>query len=122
MRGMALAVVIGGVVAGCSTNPPVTSSLELNNGSTLNRGDQAVFDFRGSGEVQKAVCLGETIPVYREVFIFQTMSRTEVGKVKVVSYSGDNKFNAQVVEGQLRDGDIARKDSVACLLERPDAG
>ncbi len=122
MRGVAMAVVIGGVFAGCSTNPPVTSSLEVNRGNVLNRGDQAMFDFRGRGDVSKAVCLGETIPVYREVFVFQTMSRTEVGKVKVVSYAGDHRFNAQVVEGQLKDGDIARKDSATCLLYEPEAG
>jgi len=122
VRGLAMAVVIGGVVAGCSTNPPVTSSLELNRGSILNIGDQAVFDVRGTGDVHKAVCLGETIPVYREVFIFQTMSRTEVGKVKVLSYAGDNKFNARVVEGQLRDGDKVRRDSATCLLNTNNAG
>ncbi len=122
MRGMAMAVLVGGMIAGCSSNPPVRSSLELTNGSVLNIGDKAVFDFKGSGDLKKAVCLGETIPVYREVFVYQTMSRTEVGKVKVLSYAGDKKFNAQVVEGQLRDGDIARKDSATCLLSEPSAG
>ncbi|MEA5114125.1 MAG: hypothetical protein VB050_08850 [Geobacteraceae bacterium] len=122
MIGIAMAVVVGGMAAGCSTNPPVRSSLELNKGSVLNIGDQAVFNLQGTGEVKNVVCLGETIPVYREVFIYQTMSRTEVGKVKVLNYVGENKFDAQVVEGQLKDGDIARKDSATCLLYRPDAG
>jgi hypothetical protein len=40
----------------------------------------------------------------------------EVGKIKVLSYVGEDYLKGEVVEGELKAGDIAKKGDVASLI------
>lgn len=112
-----VAAVLGaGTFAFGATNSAVKSNVELKAGNILNIGDQATFLYNGTEGVKDVICTGETIPVYKETPVFGLVKKTEVGAVKVLSYKGDDRFLAQVVEGRLTNGDVALKQSATCLL------
>lgn len=114
--GMAVALLAGGTFAGAATNAPIRSSIDVKPGSVVNIGDQAPFMYDGAEGVKQVICAGEIMPVFKETSVLGLTKRTEVGAVKVLSYTGDNRFTAQVVEGRLSTGDVAMKDSARCML------
>jgi hypothetical protein len=91
----------------------------------MKEGSKVHLFHSGTEEVKKEVCLNDVIPVYRDSAVGyrtlksadQTKALTEVGKVKVLSYVGDHYFEAEVVEGQVRTGDVAKKEAAYCLVQ-----
>lgn len=91
----------------------------------MKAGDKIHLFHSGTGDVRKEICLNDVIPVYRESTtgftpqkVYQQVKTTkEVGKVKVLSYVGDHYFEAQVVEGTARVGDVAAKKGAYCLVQ-----
>jgi hypothetical protein len=73
----------------------------------------------GTKEAKEAFCLNETVPVYRQSYERYSRELKEVGKVKITQYSGEHYFDAEVVEGEVREGDIVKKPSAACLVQLP---
>jgi hypothetical protein len=91
----------------------------------MKEGSKVHLFHSGTEEVKKEVCLNDVIPVYRDSAVGyrtlkgadQTKALKEVGKVKVLSYVGDHYFEAEVVEGQVRTGDVAKKEAAYCLVQ-----
>jgi hypothetical protein len=73
----------------------------------------------GTPDVRKEICLNDIIPVYREVKAGNNYKVEEVGKIKVLSYDGRNYFEAMVVSGEARIGDIATQKTASCLVVPP---
>ena len=71
----------------------------------------------GTADVKKEVCLKDVIPVYRETMGGGHTTVKEVGKVKVLSYAGEHYFEAEVVSGEIKVGDIAKKETASCLVQ-----
>ncbi len=71
----------------------------------------------GTADVKKEVCLKDVIPVYRETMAGGHTTVKEVGKVKVTGYAGEHYFEAEVVSGEIKVGDIAKKETAACLVQ-----
>ena len=71
----------------------------------------------GTADVKKEICLNDVIPVYRETMAGGHTASREVGKVKVLSYAGEHYFEAKVVEGKIKVGDIVKKDTASCLVQ-----
>jgi hypothetical protein len=67
----------------------------------------------GTADVKKAISIGDVIVVYREG---PKHELKEVGKIKVLSYVGEDYLKGEVVEGELKVGDIAKKGDVASLI------
>jgi hypothetical protein len=67
----------------------------------------------GTADVRKAININDILPVYRESKLHELK---EVGKIKVLSYVGEDYLKGEVVEGELRAGDIAKKGDVAGLI------
>jgi hypothetical protein len=67
----------------------------------------------GTADVKKAISIGDVLVVYREGHNYKLK---EVGKIKVLSYSGEDYLKGEVVEGELQAGDIAKKEDVAGLV------
>ena len=77
----------------------------------------------GTKEAKTEFCLGETIPVYRWAGRGRYVEYKEVAKVKITRFVGEHYFDAQVVEGEVRQGDLVRKATAACLIvpmEKPE--
>ena len=71
----------------------------------------------GTADVKKEICLNDVIKVYRETGGAKNPKVIEVGQVKVESYVGDHYFEAEVVKGEIRPGDIAKKETATCLVQ-----
>ncbi len=67
----------------------------------------------GTADVKKAISVNDILPVYRES---KSHELKEVGKIKVLSYVGEDYLKGEVVEGELMVGDIAKKGDVASLI------
>ena len=57
------------------------------------------------------------IPVYRETMAGGHTTVKEVGKLKVFDYEGEHYFKAEVVSGEIKVGDIAKKETASCLVQ-----
>jgi hypothetical protein len=78
------------------------------------KGDVVCLFQSGTADVRKAINVNDILPVYRESKSSHELK--EVGKVKVLSYVGEDYLKGEVVEGELKAGDIAKKGDVAGLI------
>lgn len=65
--------------------------------------------------VQKEIVVGDTLPVYR--LTGKAPQQKEVGQVKVLGFMGEHYFEAEIVKGEIKVGDIARKDGAGLLVQ-----
>jgi hypothetical protein len=71
----------------------------------------------GTADVRKEICLNDVLPVYRETPAGSHMYVKEVGQVKVLSYVGTHYFEARVVKGEIKVGDVVEKKGAYCLVQ-----
>ena len=83
----------------------------------LEKGTLVCLFQSGTADVKKAISIGDVIVVYREG---PKHELKEVGKIKVLSYSGADYLKGEVVEGEIQPGDIAKKGEVASLVISPE--
>ena len=83
----------------------------------MKTGNKVHLFHSGTADVKKEVCLKDVIPVYREYMAGGHSTVKEVGKVKVLSYAGEHYFEAEVVSGEIKVGDIAKKETASCLVQ-----
>jgi hypothetical protein len=76
-------------------------------------GDAVCLFQSGTADVKKAINVNDILPVYRED---KSHELKEVGKIKVLSYRGEDYLQGEVVEGEIKTGDIAKKGAVASLI------
>ena len=67
-------------------------------------------------EAQKEIAIGDVLPVYRLSGKTQQQQK-EVGQVKVLGFMGEHYFEADIVKGEIKVGDIAKKESSGFLVQ-----
>ena len=67
-------------------------------------------------EVQKEIAIGDVLTVYRQLG-GKIPQPKEVGEVKVLSLVGPHYFEAEITKGEVKVGDIAKKDNVSLLVQ-----
>jgi hypothetical protein len=77
------------------------------------KGETVCLFESGTADVKKAISVGDLLTVYRENGKHELMA---VGKIRVLSYIGEDYLKGEVVEGDVRTGDIAKKGDVAGLV------
>jgi hypothetical protein len=77
------------------------------------KGETVCLFQSGTEYVKKAIGIGDVLVVYREG---PKHDLKEVGKIKVLSYIGEDYLKGEVVEGEVMAGDIAKKGDVASLV------
>jgi len=70
----------------------------------------------GTDEVRKTIGINDVLTVYRECPSDLSAETREVGKVRVLSPLGDYYFNGEVIGGEVKAGDLAKKGMVACFI------
>jgi hypothetical protein len=75
-------------------------------------------------EAQKEIAIGDVLPVYRQYVKPRmqkndapTRAEKEVGEVKVLSFTGEHYFEAEVIKGEVKIGDVAKKDASSLLVQ-----
>lgn len=66
-------------------------------------------------EAQKDIVVNEVLPVYR--VIGKSAQQKEVGAVKVLSFIGEHYFEAEIIKGEIKVGDIAKKDGTSLFVQ-----
>jgi hypothetical protein len=75
---------------------------------------QTVYLFHsGTEDIRRTIQGNNILVVYR---INPSCEVKEVGKIKVISPITDTYFKGEVVEGEIRPNDIAKKGDVSCLV------
>jgi hypothetical protein len=98
------------IVSAVSYQPPV---FHRQKHETFVKGDIVYLFHSGTADVKQTVHGNDVLVVYR---IDSSCDAAEVGKIRVVSYIGETYLKGEVIEGKIERDDIARKDSVSCLV------
>ena len=77
------------------------------------KGDTVYLFHSGTDEVRKTIHVNDTLPVHR---ITQSCKAMPAGLIKVVSFVGENYIRVEVLEGEIRPDDIAKKGNISCLV------
>ena len=118
IRVMILAAALGfPLLAGAVSFSPVPAEREEKAAKgIIEKGAMVCLFQSGTEDVKKAIGIGDVLVVYREG---PKHELKETGKIKVNSYAGEDYLNGEVVEGEIRAGDIAKKGEVASLVISP---
>jgi hypothetical protein len=83
-------------------------------GETVMKVGQIVYLFHSStDDVRKTIHADDILTVYR---ISPSCEVNPVGIIKVLSYIGETYIKAEVLEGEIRPDDIAKKGTISCLV------
>lgn len=63
---------------------------------------------------QKEISVGDVLPVYR---LSGKEPPKEVGAVKVLGFISEHYFEAQIVKGDVKVGDVAKKEKTGLLVQ-----
>jgi hypothetical protein len=77
------------------------------------KGDVVCLFHSGTEDVKKEIHINDILIVYRENHEHQLK---EVGKIRILSSVGEDYLKGEVVEGEVKAGDIAKKGDVASLV------
>jgi hypothetical protein len=69
--------------------------------------------YSGTDEERRSLHEGDILAVSR---IDRSCAAAVIGKIQVLGLLGETYLKAEVVEGRIKVGDIARKDAIACLV------
>ncbi len=67
----------------------------------------------GTEDVKKEIHINDVLIVYR---VGRSSALTEAGKIKILKYVRIDYLQAEVVEGEIKAGDIAKKGDIATLV------
>lgn len=81
----------------------------------MKMGNKVHLFHSGKVEAQKEIAINDVLPVYR--IIGKTHQEKEVGAVKVLSFVGEHYFEAEITKGEVKIGDIAKKDTASLLVQ-----
>lgn len=104
------------IISACATIPPQPQV----KATVLAKSGDTVHLFHGGNKMAKEeFCLNETVTVYR-YFGRRYKRAGEVGKVRITGYVGDHYLEGVVVEGNIKDDDVAMKPNSACIIRLPE--
>jgi hypothetical protein len=106
------------VMFACATVPPQAQVKT----ATLARTGDTVRLFHGGNKLAKdEFCVGAVVTVYRYYPPYASVTqRSEVGKIRITGFAGDHYAEGVVVEGLIRNGDIAVQPGSECLVRLPE--
>ncbi len=81
--------------------------------STVVKGGTVHVFHSGTHDVTNTVRNGDIFVVYR---IDSSCKMTEVGRIRFITFVGETYMEAEVIEGELKAGDIAKKGNISGLL------
>jgi hypothetical protein len=92
---------------------PLFHRQERGEKTVMKVGDTVYLFHSGTEDIRKNIHPNDLLTVYR---IKPSCEVIEVGKLMVLSYIGETYLKGEVVEGEIRPDDIAKKGNVSCLI------
>ena len=110
------------MISACSVvRPSDRIRAEMQDARFAKPGDTVHLFYGMSKQAKEEFCPDAVVPVYRMGEGYY-LSKTEVGKIKVIKDLGEHYLEAVVVEGELRPGDIAMQSHSECLITSTEPG
>jgi hypothetical protein len=81
----------------------------------MSGGERVRLFYGGTQEAKNIFCIGETVPVYR-ADPRDPQHPVEVGHVRILRALDEHHLEGEVADGNVREGDLARKAIAACLV------
>lgn len=81
----------------------------------MKMGNKVHLFHSGKVEAQKEIAVGDVITVYRE--LGKNRQPKEVGQLKVLSFVDSHYFEAEITKGEIKVGDVAKKDETSLLVQ-----
>ncbi len=103
------------LLPGCAslgTQPRISAQVVQKTGETVR------LHLGGHEKANILFCIGETVPVFR-AYPQERLRYLEVGKVRITRFLADNYLDGIVTEGEIQEGDLARKPGAECLVLPP---
>ena len=88
---------------------------KIKNEVVMKMGNKVHLFHSSKVEAQKDIAINDVLPVYR--ISGKSHQEKEVGAVKVLSFTGEHYFEAEIIKGEIKIGDIAKKDASALLVQ-----
>ena len=88
----------------------------LNDEAVMMVGTKLYLFCSGTAEARKTINVNDVLTVYREYPPDFSLESREVGKVRILSALGEYYFEAEVIEGHVQPGNVAKKGTVACYI------
>ena len=97
--------------------PVVSQAAEkkVKNEVVMKMGNKVHLFHSSNVEAQKEIAINDVLPVFR--MSGKTRQEKEVGQVKVISFIGDHYFEAEIIKGEIKIGDIVKKDAASLLVQ-----
>jgi hypothetical protein len=95
---------------------PENEPAYLKDEAVVNVGTKLYLFHSGTEEVKKAINANDVLIVYREYPSDISPEAKETGKVKILSTSGEYYYEAEVIEGSVQPGYLAKKGTIACFI------
>ena len=118
MRKIVLFAILSAFITVVSAPLTVHATDKVTGEVVMKVGNKVNLFHSGTADVKKEICIGDTLNVYRGTGKTQQQEK-EVGQVKVLGYAGEHYFEAEIVKGEIKAGDIAMKKGVYCMVQRP---
>jgi hypothetical protein len=67
-------------------------------------------------EAKNTININDTLVAYQESPTNSSLKPRETGKVKILSKLGANYYEAEVIEGSIQPGSLARKGAAVCFI------
>jgi len=112
MAAFAVAVLFAFTLSGC-TNVGLQQQFKAE--VMMSGGERVRLFYGGTQEAKNIFCIGETVPVYR-ADPQDPQHPVEVGHVKILRALDDQHLEGEVADGNVREGDLARKSIAACMV------
>jgi hypothetical protein len=107
------ALVIPGSSSAAPVFPEFLHENEARPEAVYKAGEQVYLFHSGAKVVKNTIHVNDILVIYRES---PCCSLSEVGRVRIAAYKGGYYIKAEVVQGVIRPGDVARKGEVSCLV------
>ena len=105
------------LMVACATVPP---QAQVKSAALAKAGDTVRLFYGANKQAKEEFCIDQVVPVYRyEGTSYASTQKMEVGKVKVTKVLGEHYLEGVVVDGRIKNGDIASQTSSACLIRLP---
>ena len=95
---------------------PENEPAYLKDDAVMKAGSKLYLFHSGTEEVKKTINVNDVLTVYREYPPEFSLETREVGKVKVLTPLGDYYFDGEVIKGEIKAGDLAKKGTIACFI------
>jgi hypothetical protein len=104
------------VVQAVTYHFPEKTPLHVQEEAVMTVGTKLYLFHSGTEEVKNTIHANDVLTVFREYPPDFSVETREVGKVKVLLPLGDYYFNGEVIGGEVKEGDLAKKGMVACFI------